>query len=135
MMIDGELTETQTRRVRAHLAECPACQDLEKDFLFFRGQINKLAEGFITSDEKPQIANGISIWKKGISFPIPLFAVVLLVVAGLSIGLIIWRSDRSGKAATENPGKTLPAKNVNEGEVSISRFDKGRRAEIYIQHR
>jgi len=41
MMIDGELPESEAKKVRAHIAGCADCRDLEKDFLFFREQLKE----------------------------------------------------------------------------------------------
>jgi anti-sigma factor RsiW len=134
MMIDGEIPESEVKAVRIHIAECDECRDIEKAFLFFREQLRESATNF-AGERIKATAKRPRFWRKGISVPVPAFAGVLLVLVGLSIGLIVWRSGQTGKVVVDNPTKIFPATSEKTGELSISRFDKGGRAEIYVTER
>lgn len=42
-LVDGELSEAESRHVREHLADCDVCAAAEKEFLFLRRQIKASA--------------------------------------------------------------------------------------------
>lgn len=142
MLIDGELSESESRQVKAHIADCAECGKLEKDFLFFREQIKESAVDFVAGRMKTLISPPEKrfplwkIWKKGISLPVPVFAVFILILAGLSVWLISSNFNRTEQSAVENPVSNSSAKAENTPDgISIARFDKGGRAEIYVAPR
>lgn len=55
MLIDGELSEPESLQVRAHIAGCAECRNLEKDFLFFREQIKESAADFVAGQTRAPI--------------------------------------------------------------------------------
>jgi len=136
MLIDGELSDSESLRVRAHIAGCAECLETEKDFLFFRQQLRESASEFVGEKmTTPQIfpVKKKSFWRKGISIPIPVFAIFILILCGLSFWLIASRFGQSGETAVENSVKNLPAKiDKTSGEISIAQYDNGGRAEIYV---
>jgi Putative zinc-finger len=139
MLIDGELSESESQKARAHIAGCAQCRDLEKDFLFFREQIKESAADFVAGQIKTPLflsAKRLPFWKKGILLPAPVFAGFILIAVGLSVWLIASRFSQNEKAALENSVKNAPAKaEIAPNEISIARFDKGGRAEIYVAPR
>lgn len=139
MLIDGELSETESEKIRTHVAGCPECQNLEKDFLFFREQIRASAADF--KMEQLEIPNfpterNVSFWKKGISLPAPVFAAFVLVLIGLCAWAITSRFGQTKEIVTENPAKNSPEKTKNPpSDISLARYDNGGRAEIYVAPR
>lgn len=131
-MIDGELSETEVAEIGMHIAGCTDCQALERDFLLFREQLRTPAPDLAKRPAMP-LAKRPSIWKKGIFVPVPVFAAFLLLVAGMLIGLVALRSGKTDQIALENPLRNSQSTLDPAGELSISRFDKGGRAEIYIE--
>lgn len=138
ILIDGELNDAESEKVRAHIEGCSVCQNLEKDFLFFREQIRESAADFEIEQLKTVFPSKrkISVWKKGISLPVPIFAAFVLVLIGLGAWAISLRFSQTNEIVVENPSKKLPEKNNNQsGEISLARYDNGGRAEIYVAPR
>lgn len=138
-LIDGELSESESRQVRRHVADCAECQNLEKDFLFFREQVKESVADFVVEPLKtPAFSSGkrLPFWGKGISIPVSVLAVFILLVIGLIGWLSLSKYNRTGEIAVENIIKKPTAKTEAIPEdVSIARFDKGGRAEIYVVSR
>lgn len=139
MLIDGELAESESRRMREHLADCAECRETERSFLFFREQIQESAAERIGEWQKTPVfppVRKISFWRKGIRLPVPVLALLVLILLGLGFWLIALRFDRIEKTTLENPVNPTPGKTENKSnEISIARFDKGGRAEIYVAPR
>ncbi|MGI8640471.1 MAG: zf-HC2 domain-containing protein [Pyrinomonadaceae bacterium] len=140
LLIDGELSEAESRRTRAHIAGCPKCADLEKDFLFFREQIKASAIDNVVEPLKAPVISPekeTSVWRRGIRLPVPVFAVLILIVVGagaLLIASILNKRERA--VAVENSAQSSPSKiEKPSGEISIARFDQGGRTEIYVAPR
>lgn len=140
MLIDGELAESESQKVLAHIADCTECREMQEDFLFFRKQIKETAASFNIA-EQAQVQTLLPAaphkwWEKGISIPVPILALILLMLG--VFGVWVWLSDfhRDKEFAVNTPVKpavTAPAK-AEQGlnEMSLARFDTGGRAEIYI---
>ena len=139
MLIDGELPETEIEQVAAHIADCAECRDLEKDFLFFREQIkDPVFDAGLEQIETPISAarKQNSLWKKGISLPVPVFTIFALVFIGLSAWIVVSKLNQTNENVVVNSIKNSSVKTENiPNETSIARFDKGRRAEIYVAPR
>ena len=138
MLIDGELSESESNQLRKHLVECAECQDLEKDFLFFRERIKETANFTAERMTTPIFPSEkrLPFWKRGISIPVPILSLLILAAVGLSIWLISSEANRIGEIATEKSAKNSPVKPEDTlSEFSIARFDKGGRAEIYVAPR
>lgn len=138
MLIDGELSAAESERVRTHLAGCAECQHLEKDFLFFREQIKESAADF-SETEKFQIPTipirkQTPFWNKWISLPAPIAALFVFALFGLGTWLILSSFRQiSNDSAIKNPVINTSSKPENQSnEVSLARFDRGGRAEIYV---
>ncbi|MCB1023025.1 MAG: zf-HC2 domain-containing protein [Acidobacteria bacterium] len=135
IMIDGELPPEEIESVRAHISECPDCQELERDFQFFKRQIRESAE------DSPQIAlpripaldiDGIApTRKRGLSIPIPVFVgMVCLILIGWT-GMFYFGESRSVRLAEDSTIKKAPPE-TSAGERSLARFDNGGRTELFV---
>lgn len=136
LLIDGELPEAEAEKVTAHLENCPECQALEKDFLFFRQQLRESARNESKKYKLPDFrtAGARPLWKKGIVVPVPVFAGLILIIAALSIWTAVSRFNDSGitSAGRRSPQVSLQNPAERADENSLARFDRGKRAEIYV---
>lgn len=147
LLIDGELPPEETEGVKAHLASCAGCRQLEKDFLYLRRQIKESVpqpaavsalEG--AGDFARAAGRKVPFWKKRILLPAPVFVLLLFVLAAAGVWAITAnlnaRKDAtvSQDAAKNAPAGRPPLQNA-QSEISLSRFDRGGRAEIYTIHR
>lgn len=141
LLLDDELSPEETKQTRAHIEVCQNCRDLHTDFLFFRQQIKGLVTQQPTTikNDAPQIVRQkIPLWQKEISFPIPVFALILIAFVGLAAWFLTSHFNQTTKLPTaENSDartmtEALPDK---QNEFSLARFDKGGRAEIYTTRR
>jgi len=145
LLIDGELSLEEAESIKAHIAECSECQQMEKDFLYFRQQIQESVSGAVwEAREKAQTAHFIGrkspLWKKWISLPAPVFTALLFLLAGFGAWAIISTINRHKNltVAEELTEKSLLEKENRQtilNEISLSRFDRGGRAEIYATRR
>ena len=145
LLIDGELSVEEAKHVKAHVADCSECREMETDFLYFRRQIKESASEavletlkdvrLISSDKKET-----AVWKKWISLPAPALVALLLLLAGFGAWAVFSVFDRSKKmtVAEETIVKTPLEKENRQtapNGISLSRFDRGGRAEIYTTRR
>lgn len=138
MLIDGELAAAEIEALRAHIAACAECRNLEKDFLFFRQQIKspipeksvveKAKYPFVSRKKRTRFLRG------RISLPVPALALFVIALIGLGGFLIFSRVRRTSiGTATQTPVENIASKTANApSEVSLARYDAGGRAEIYI---
>ena len=124
MLIDGELSSEESEKIRKHIGNCKECQDLEKDFLFFREQIkdSTAIRDFVLPNNLS--AQKTYFWKRRILIPAPVLAGLLLFSIVLGLFFLLNRNSQKEQIA-ETP------KSVS-GETSLARFDKGGKAEIYV---
>lgn len=141
MLIDGELSAAEIESVRKHIAVCAECQSLEKDFLFFRQQI-KTSVSEQNTVEQVKIASAsvgkkTRFWGERISLPVPVLAVLALVLLCFGAWVISSRFGRTSvETATQTPVKKPAPKTANTpSEVSLASYDAGGRAEIYVAPR
>lgn len=138
MLVDGELPATEIEAVRTHIAGCPECRNLEKDFLFFRQQVKESfpergkieqAQPWSFPDRKRA-----RLWGRWGALPAPAAAVLVLALIGLSVWLAASRFNRvSNDTAMRNRSENIPAKIESPPKQnSLARFDKGGRTEIYV---
>ena len=122
LLIDEELSSEESEKVKNHLADCAKCQQLEKDFLFFREQIKESGKvkDFELSEKKTPFG------KKVIAIPAPVFVGLLITLIGLGIWFLVAKVNQSEQLAKDNPTQNQP------NEVSLAKYDKGGRAEIYV---
>lgn len=139
MLIDGELPEAESEKIRAHIAVCDECRNLEKDFLFFSSQIKESASDFEFEKLEPAIFaphKQAAFWKRGIALPVPVFAGFMLFLIALSVWFVASRFYKNEGVADKNYSENSPQKTEKTAdEFSLARFDKGGRAEIYIAPR
>jgi hypothetical protein len=134
--IDEELSEAESNQIKKHISECADCQNLEKDFLFFRRQIKQSAtEEF----EQTQAIYGErkSLLKRNISLPAPVFSILILVLLSLSVWFLFSsiNKNRQNLSQVNTEENTFPKKVKTANETSLARFDTGGKAEIYIAPR
>ena len=148
LLIDGELPPRETEQVEAHIADCPDCRQLKDDFLNLRQQIKEsVPEAIWTMGNarrrgRPPIQGAerkTPFWKRRISLPAPVFVSLLFLLAAFGIwALTAANSNPLKEAAVADgvgAGKNTPVEKSSlqntPGEISLSRYDKGGRAEIY----
>lgn len=124
LLIDEELSAEESETVRKHINGCKECQDLEKDFLFFRNEIKDSlsAKDFVLPRNLTE--RKIPFWKRGISIPAPVLAGLLIVSISLGFFFLLNRNNQKEQIAKA-------PKNEKNG-VSLAQYDKGGKAEIYV---
>lgn len=149
LLIDGELPPAETQRVKKHIAGCADCGQLEKDFLYLRQQIKEsVAERPALAAETPRsnqpAVKKAPFWKKQVFLPAPAFLLLLLVLALFGIWAITANLNQLKErtvvedSAKKTPVEKQPLQNPPQpppAEISLSRFDKGGRTEIYTVRR
>ena len=140
MLIDGELPEAESVEIRAHIEDCAECRNAEKGFLFFRQQLKESAKevyekykltDFQTAEEKP-------FWKKEVRLPIPVFASLMIFTAVLFVWAAVLSFTNSETISADKNTPKIPVQKPDssaEDEDSLAKFDKGKRAEIYVVSR
>ncbi len=126
LLIDGELSAEESEQVKKHLADCQECRNLEKGVLFFSEQIKESVE---TKDfELPEFLSErkTPFWKKAIAIPVPVLAGLLIVLIGFGGWLWVAKVKQNEQLAKVKPTPNQP------NEVSLAKYDKGRRAEIFV---
>jgi hypothetical protein len=141
LLVDGELSEKEAAETEAHLKTCPDCRLLKNDFLFFRREIkDSMREAFTGAENiglNPK-AKQKSLWQRQISFPVPVFALVLIALTAFGIWRVSFRSNQnSNPPKAENSTETIRGEKeaMQQNEFSLARFDAGGRAEIYTVKR
>lgn len=133
VLIDGELSETESKEIKLHIAGCMVCQDLEKDFLFFRRQIKTPAANEFDQRENAR-QKKTTFFEKQITLPAPVFSLFILIFLGTIAGYLYssvnpFQKETVAKKPLEI--KDLKQENFKNG-TSLARYDKGRKAEIYV---
>jgi len=137
-MIDGELSPEETEELSQHIENCAWCESARNDFLFFREQIKSLAEvspSSVRANTEPVVWKRFFKKRLEISFPVPVFALSLVIMSVL--GLWAWSASRAGSLETSPAEsknqiqKNSSSDSKNMAETSLARFDGGGRAEIY----
>jgi predicted anti-sigma-YlaC factor YlaD len=144
LLVDGEMSAEETRNIEAHLASCADCEKLKNDFLFFRRQIKESARQMATTtaDILPnqKLKNKNYLWRRQVSLPVSAFALIVIALAAFGVWSAFLRFGRSGNnqvaeitkdVAPPDKKSALP----EQSELSLARFDKGGRAEIYTIRR
>ena len=126
LLLDGELSAEESEQVRKHLEICAECRQSEQDFLFFREQIKESVENKDFALPEFLSAKPTPFWKKAIPIPAPVFVVSLLTLIGFGIWCLSPKSSQHSMIAKDKPTQNQP------NDVSLARFDKGGRAEIYV---
>jgi anti-sigma factor RsiW len=160
LYIDGELAPERMTAARAHLSECAACERAEKELLRLRRalklavsqheppdelvlRVRRLsqpfwrrlfpAQGSERVDERRAQTNHPS-WRKSVTVPLPVFALLLLAVVLLGGWSISLRASRQQQAAANMHLPPAPGRATENGD-DLSRFDRGERATIYKERR
>jgi len=143
LLLDEELEPDDALRVKEHISICHACQQAQDDFLRLRREIKAYdfqPRPFAQAGMLARILSRekLPLWRRSVSMPVPLMALLLAIVVGLGVwSAALRRANRSAqnKGATEKatPVKVLPAQaEVVESRGSdFSRYDHGERAAIY----
>jgi anti-sigma factor RsiW len=143
LLIDGELAQDEAEQIKRHIAACSICSRANEDFLSLRQQIK--AYEFAPDREARRQAlarilasEPISLWKKKLALPVPIFALVVLMMMAFAGWAIFLRV-----APQPTPASIRPVDKVDEARQTqtpqksfdLSRFDNGQRAEIYTARR
>jgi predicted anti-sigma-YlaC factor YlaD len=145
LLLDAELTPDDALRVKEHISVCPACQQAQSDYLSLRREIKAYdfqpqPRPFAQQRTLARILNKgkLPLWRRRVSMPVPLMALLLAVVVGLGVWSVALRRASKvaqSKDATEKatPVKGLPAQTEvsEDGGVDFSHYDHGERAAIY----
>jgi hypothetical protein len=144
LMIDGELTAEETQQVKAHLTDCAECGQLESDYLYLRQQIKESVPEMVWEKAEKDLFHAhrkkMPFWRKRILIPAPAFVLFLFVLIAIAVWAIYERDSRKrGATAINDPVRKTPVERQPQqnamSEISLSRFDKGGRTEIYtVRH-
>lgn len=124
LLIDGEISSEESEKIRKHIGGCKECQDLEKDFLFFREQIKDSSQTKDFVLPRNLSEKKAPFWKRVIPIPAPVFVGVF--IAFIVLGIFFWHTKNAQKEQLAKTPKSV------SGENSLARFDKGGKAEIYV---
>ena len=139
MLIDGELPLGEAESVKTHLRDCADCRQLERDFLHFREQIKQSDPDSIWTTAVPRVQPikvKVPFWKRQILLPVPVFVLFLSVLTAIGVWAVTsnfnWSKNNETvvDTAKKTPVENYPRQNT-VNEISLSRFDKGGRTEIY----
>ena len=145
LLIDGEIGDAESERVREHIKGCAVCRQAEQEFQHVRQQIRSYkskADSYSAERALREITGRKTArwWEKKIALPAPAFALMVLVMlAVLSWSLFARPSATApgvGQQAArapviKSPGFSVPV----DGQPDFSRFDHGERAVIYKARR
>src|SRR5436853_5982881 len=128
LLIDGELAQDEAEQIKKHIADCSICSRANEDFLSLRQQIKSYE--FVPDREAQRQAlarilasEPVSLWRKKLALPVPVFALVILMmmaVAGWAIFL---------RAAPPSPSGIRPVDKMNDAiqaQPPQKRFDLSR---------
>jgi anti-sigma factor RsiW len=141
MLLDDELSLMEIESIRAHIADCSECRNLEKDFLFFRQQIKTSVSDFSDTGEVKvspfPIRKQTPVWSRWISLPVPALALFAFALVCLGAWIASSRFSRNSiDTAMQAPvNNAAPKKENPPSEISLARYDNGGRAEIYVMPR
>jgi anti-sigma factor RsiW len=141
LLIDGELTDDESRQIQSHLSVCSRCQQTQEDFLLLRTEIRDYPRQPDISAQRQAMRNLLSaepipFWRRKIALPVPAFALIFLLFVALSVWAAYLRATKSPQATEiilhQSEDKPIkPAVNP----FDVSRFDNGGRAMIYTERR
>lgn len=136
MLIDGELSAAASEKITTHLIECEDCRALERDFLFFRREIQKPAAelGLVSSAASIKVSEKQKESRLKLLFPAPAIALMALICVGLGIWYFAFYPNKNKQISSERESRAVPETGYSN-DSSLARFDKGGRAEIYIAPR
>ncbi len=141
LLMDGELTDDESRQTQLHLSACSMCQQTQEDFLLLRQEIRDYPRHPDISAQRQAIRNllnseTIPFWRRKIVLPVPAFALIFLLFVALSVWAAYLRATKSPQpTATIQLPKPLEEPPVSANALDLSRFDKGERAVIYTARR
>ena len=132
-LIDGELGPAEAASTSAHINSCEACQRAQADFLRLQREIKACdvqLDTFTTTHAMRNVLNALDapFWRKRITIPIPVMAMLLIsiVAMGLWGGFL-----RSQTPATQTAKvRPAPAEAKPQHTLDLSRFDHGERAVV-----
>ncbi len=132
-MIDGELSQEEIVKVRAHLASCIICHSAHKDF-FELGENLKTYQQDINPVLQQQALNKILcspayLWQKNILLPAPALAAILCVV--FLLGVFISMLNGSFLDPTKQSNQ-ISNNNKPFVDRDLSFYDRGGRATILV---
>ena len=100
-LIDGELTQAETREVERHLLNCGECEQLRADFLNLRSQIasfetslqpavqNRALKKILSAERRaPALRTAMGLWHQAVAF-------ASLLIVGAIMGLLLYQSSKS----------------------------------------
>lgn len=144
LLLDAELTATESLRVKEHIKTCPACRRAEEDFLRLRRAIKAYdfqPQPFAHARMLARILNPekLPLWRRTVSLPLPLMTLLLAVIVALGVwsaalrrAASIEQSKRAPeKAATPVQATPSQAEVGNSRGLDFSHYDHGERAAIY----
>jgi anti-sigma factor RsiW len=157
LYIDAELAPERMTAAQAHLSECAACERAEKELLRLRRalklavsqhqppdelvlRVRRLSQPFwrrlLPAQDSEKVderraQNKHPSWRKSVTLPLPVFALLLLAVVVLGVWSISLRASRERpQEAASSHLQPAPGR-ATEHVEDLSRFDRGERATIY----
>jgi len=141
LLIDAELGPEEAERTRQHIAACYICRQAQEDFLRLRQEIRAYSVAPATLTQKAAPGNIIALrnpplWKRRVSLPAPVFALLLIALVTLGVFSIAMRRNEVPAARQVRKGMVLPPASPSPPVgLDLARFDHGERAVIYTAHR
>jgi anti-sigma factor RsiW len=143
LLIDGELAQDEAEQIKKHIAVCSICNRASEDFLSLRQQIKSYEFEPDREARRQALARilasePVSLWRKKLALPVPIFALVMLTMMVFAGWAIFLRATPKplppGIRPVNKASDAMPAP-APQNNFDLSRFDHGQRAEIYTARR
>ncbi|MEW6729920.1 MAG: zf-HC2 domain-containing protein [Acidobacteriota bacterium] len=140
LLVDGELSTSESDQIRNHIALCQTCRETYDEFLKLREEIQDYPYQRDPLAQKRALNNILrigneTVWRNRLALPTPVFA--LLILAAFLMGILTvsllpgWFNDKEGTISispTPNDKSITPLPITTD----FSRFDRGERTLIYV---
>ncbi|HKY43883.1 MAG TPA: zf-HC2 domain-containing protein [Pyrinomonadaceae bacterium] len=114
-LIDGELTQAETREVERHLLNCAECQQMRADFLNLRSQIVNFETSLQPTVQNRALKKILSAQRRAPALGLQwgfgkAVAFASLLITGVILGLLLYQSSNStGPQSELNAGVQTPS--------------------------